>query len=283
MALCRQMIDTAGPVAFACSLEYGHEGPHMASENARSVRERQAWEAQKQSAQKLSQFQGKPETTAERYTDGATPPPSPGQTPASFPICESCWSGNHMECVQRAGVIAVAYHGHSKVEKYCECFERSPRDHGIDMEQLGQSTKQSVDDDQIPPEVEDGEAESVQDRLMSKIREAYNRGLIIGGVEDVEQMIEAIQRSKGRYGTSLHAFNDRDILQDIIEELMDLLVYLSSMQDARDATRSKIIERVARELERWIASNPDTNPTVETVAGIAVDTIFNAMGGPVLE
>lgn len=273
MALCSTMIDTAGPVAFACELDSGHPGPHMAKENARSVRERKAWE----SAQTLNEFQGKAETTAERYTANPTPPPS---------VCERCWAGEHLECVQRVQIIAVAYHGHERVEKVCGCFEQSPRDHGINMEELNQPTKQRVGDQILPPVVSDDEP-SVQDRLVDKIHKAKEQGLIDGEDEDIARVIEAIQaskeRGKRRYGTYLHTFNDRDILQDIIEEAMDLLVYMSSMQDARDATRQKVITEVVEAMDRHLRAAPDSKVTVRLVAEVAVDTIFKAMGGPVTE
>ena len=88
MAACGAMIE-GNVVAFACDLDSGHEGPHRAVENARSVRERRVWEEQ-QAAQReaearhqasgLAQFQGRAQTTAEAYTENPTV--HPGVVPA---------------------------------------------------------------------------------------------------------------------------------------------------------------------------------------------------------
>lgn len=85
MASCGQMIE-GNVVAFMCDLESGHDGPHRAYENARSVRERAKWvEDQKKTPEQrhadsgLSQFQGRAQTTAERYTENPTPVPQTRQ------------------------------------------------------------------------------------------------------------------------------------------------------------------------------------------------------------
>lgn len=77
MATCNEMIE-GNVVAYACSLEQGHEGPHMATENERSVRERRRWETEQEAQQAratLASFQGPAETTAQRYTENPTPVP----------------------------------------------------------------------------------------------------------------------------------------------------------------------------------------------------------------
>ena len=78
MAQCGTMIE-GNVVAFSCDLPPNHDGPHRAYENARSVRERNRWEADKQAAIEgtatLETFQGRPQTTAERYTENPTPVP----------------------------------------------------------------------------------------------------------------------------------------------------------------------------------------------------------------
>lgn len=63
-------------VSYPCTLERGHAGPCYAVENAKSVRERSAWEeTQRNLASGLSQFQGPALTTAQSYTEGATTTP----------------------------------------------------------------------------------------------------------------------------------------------------------------------------------------------------------------
>lgn len=77
MATCGQMIE-GNVVAFSCDLDAGHAGPHRAYENARSVRERERWEREQTHATSgLGQFQGRAETTAERYTENPTAVPGP--------------------------------------------------------------------------------------------------------------------------------------------------------------------------------------------------------------
>ena len=69
-----------GIVTYPCTLDPGHKGPHYASDSPSSVGDRRRWEAEQaevreQAEQGLAQFQGKAQTTAERYTDNPTPVP----------------------------------------------------------------------------------------------------------------------------------------------------------------------------------------------------------------
>lgn len=88
-----------GTVTYPCSLDRGHDGPHMAREIPRSVREHETWrqgqsapepqpvvsaseEADRRHAESgLGQFQGRAETTAERYTENPTAVPGPRPDP----------------------------------------------------------------------------------------------------------------------------------------------------------------------------------------------------------
>lgn len=59
-------------VSYACDLLVGHEGPHRAVENVKSVRAREVWEKEQEV---LAQSVPRAQTTAERYTTGALPHP----------------------------------------------------------------------------------------------------------------------------------------------------------------------------------------------------------------
>lgn len=75
MATCNKP-QGGGVLSFLCELEAGHDGPCMAQGNDRSIRARRAWEAeQRHQASGLGEFQGRPQTTAERYTENPTPVP----------------------------------------------------------------------------------------------------------------------------------------------------------------------------------------------------------------
>jgi hypothetical protein len=74
------------------------------------------------------------------------------------------------------------------------------------------------------------------------------------GVHD--QLIELIEQRKqlglGRYGTLLQAFNGRDSLKDVEEELVDALVYIRTIRAAVLATKTEMVEVVASVLtERY--------------------------------
>lgn len=77
MATCNTPVG-AGILNFLCSLDPDHDGPHASRDKPASIRARERWlkaqDAAKEAAA-LGQFQGPAQTTAERYTDGATPPP----------------------------------------------------------------------------------------------------------------------------------------------------------------------------------------------------------------
>lgn len=61
MPLCRDKVGQ-GVVQFECSLQDKHDGPHLAVENTRSVRQRKEWE---DARAELARFQGDPKTAGE--------------------------------------------------------------------------------------------------------------------------------------------------------------------------------------------------------------------------
>lgn len=89
MAECSLMV--AGTAAhYKCRIDGdplgNHDGPCACPDVPRSVRARERWEAaQKQPEEGLGAFQGPAQTTAERYTDGATPVPGQSGDIADHP------------------------------------------------------------------------------------------------------------------------------------------------------------------------------------------------------
>lgn len=71
--------------------------------------------------------------------------------------------------------------------------------------------------DQPLPRTEDPQASGMHDKAIALLLERKSLGLT-------------------RYGTTLQAFNGRDALQDAVEEVTDLLVYLLQVRDERDDT-----------------------------------------------
>jgi hypothetical protein len=100
MAECGARVGT-GVTTFPCTIEgSGHQGPCMAIEFPRTVRARERWEAeQRHQASGLGEFQGRAETTAERYTENPTPAPG-----SEDPEPRVVRAGGVGEALDRAGV-----------------------------------------------------------------------------------------------------------------------------------------------------------------------------------
>ncbi|MDX1407862.1 MAG: hypothetical protein R3330_07005 [Saprospiraceae bacterium] len=276
----------------------------MAQEDARSVRERGEWLEAREAKEALAQVQGEAQTTAERYTDGAT------EHPGVVRECDYCLDGDHLSCIQVKALIGG-------YQSACLCFERDREIHvpgtkaPTVAENVGETvkrrsfmeaesdyegpaipppvkawvsdaetepTKQRPGDQQLPRQRE-GE-ESVQDRIIDKLHQLHDRGVI--PAPDLQVLVQSMEESKRvgkeRYGTALQTFNDRDTLEDAIQEARDLFVYLSAMQQARDTTREGMIQAV---VEAVRAQKSDGGLNLVGVAEIAVDTIFGGAGGPV--
>ena len=62
-------------VTYPCTLPSEHDGPHMSPDNVPSQGERRRWQEGEDARQTLANFQGPAQTTAQRYTDNATPVP----------------------------------------------------------------------------------------------------------------------------------------------------------------------------------------------------------------
>lgn len=252
MATCGTMIE-GNVVAFACDLDSGHDGPHRAYENARSVRERTRWEADQRHDQSgLAQFQGRAQTTAEAYTEGATEPPvaAPAAPPASPPTTEGVWSG-----------IPVVK---PQAQAPAEDAPETPVE----------PTKQREGDQPLPQPTGD---EFVQDRIIAKVQALRAQGGLTS--EQAEHLIRSMEESKAtgmqRYGSALQTFNGRDCLQDAAEEARDLYVYLNSLVQARETQRAGLVDVVAQAIR---AADGDHTMGAGALAEVAVDAILKATG-----
>jgi len=69
---------------------------------------------------------------------------------------------------------------------------------------------------------------------------------------DQEFLIEAVQRRRElgveRYGQEHRPFNGRDTLQDLFEEQLDFMVYLTSLKRMSEASREEVVLVIATEL-----------------------------------
>lgn len=250
-------------VAYPCYLPAGHDGPHVARENARSVRERAQWE---EAQSQLAEFQGKAETTAERYT--ANPTPHPG-------VSASGGSGGAGD--KQDDGAPGRYVMDERVTE--EDIAQQPNMRRTTSEDFApQPTKTRPGDQPLPQPSE--MRGNVQDRIIEKLQLMVDRGMLPPA--QAERIVAEMEQSKAvgiqRYGTALQTFNGRDTLQDAIDEARDLFVYLSALQQARDTTREEMIEIVIEAVHDAHQEMGGGAMTVEDIVGVAVDTLRHAMG-----
>lgn len=255
-------------VAYPCHLEDGHDGPHEAVENAASVRERKRWlEAQQQ----LAEFQGPPQTTAERYT--ANPSPYPEGSDKAKVSAGSGGAGDQSSVGGKAGGVVLE-------DRVTEADLQRPRDmRRTTSEDLASKPTKTRPGDQTLPVQRQGE-ESVQDRVIHKMGLLVEQGRM--DPEDAERIIATMQESKEvgiqRYGTALQTFNGRDTLRDAEEEARDLFVYLSTLNQARDQDRSVAVEAAVAAIYEYHQSHEGDAMTVEDIVKITVETVYNGLG-----
>ena len=166
MSACGEIIERS-MTSWLCDLPLGHDGPPMAHGDAKSVRERLVWEKAQVKAQepKLSELQGEPQTTAQRYTENPTDHPAVAkahQEDASVQpdgprvkdlilenpdakICKSCFDGEHLGCVHRAELIAVTYYNKEQLEQWCSCIQQDRVAHGVGEDTGGSPPTPGVD------------------------------------------------------------------------------------------------------------------------------------------
>lgn len=160
MAVCSGIIE-GSPTSWLCDIpNHDDDGPHMAHGSPKSMRERAEWvEAQEaaKAAPKLAEFQGEPQTTAERYTENPTEHPAVVKankedaaaqavkvkdlilSKPDAPVCKFCAAGKHAECVHRAQLIAVLYYDQPQLEAWCSCFQNDKVAHGVPEDAGGDS------------------------------------------------------------------------------------------------------------------------------------------------
>lgn len=247
-----------GMVTYPCDLGLppGHPGPCSAKENRASVAARSRWEDTERYRQSpLAEFQGFPQTTAERYTVNPTPVPQSEsilrqdaaeaqaqKAAASFPVIprEVIDEVRRAEAEQNAeDGLAVLYRDEHIVLKWLpDGAYMLEHPDGV----MGQRVEPgwidvSGDDVVVPTKQRPG------DQVLP----------LINGMRDAQsQMAEDIleRRSVGisRYGTPLQPFNGRNTILDLYEELLDAAVYARTLLTMREATREMLIEETEKAL-----------------------------------
>lgn len=238
-------------VTWACSLPTGHDGPCYASE---APGERRRWEKaqadQREAAATLAQFQGKAETTAERYTDNATPVPVSAGRRSLHRQCDP-W-----ECYVYDG----QGHGRRSANDECHIYTgalvpevaaevAAQVDEGLDT--VVEPTKQR-DGDQVLP---DGTGACVQDLVIAAMEESKRVGV-------------------ERYGQTLRTFNGRRGFEDVHDEVRDLFVYLTQIKAEAEADRAELNRVVAAALQTHSYGSD-----FQAAAAIAVDRVMGWVVG----
>jgi hypothetical protein len=198
MAECGAYIG-AGVVSYPCTLEPGHAGPCYAVENAKSVREREAWEeTERNRTSGLAEFQGPAQTTAQRYTENASPTP---ESPEH--------RQERLEAKLRHPTTPPGEMARVDVSRAKEAL-RSEEPGGP------LSEARTRPEDQPLPTIHPG-APFIQDLVIADIEERKQIGI-------------------RRYGTPLQAHNERDALLDAYQEALGLCMYLKQALVERDVT-----------------------------------------------
>lgn len=212
--------------------------------------------------------------------------------------CGACCQGDHAHC-QFIEDNVGAVDAQDFIDCYCDCFKAAPGMHEVfraefeereanpllaydpedDSVTPAEPTKQREGDQALPQPTGD---QYVQDRIIAKVQALVETGGMDQAQADdiIAKMEESKQVGIRRYGTPLQTFNGRDCLQDAVEEARDLYVYLSSMEQAREASRDRLIEVVTQALVAHAEAMGEwAGAELEDAAGIAVDAILNATGG----
>lgn len=250
-AECRQYIET-NTVAYPCDLKETHEGPHRSVDIPRSVERRRKWE---QSQDNLNEFQGKAQTTAERYT--VNPTPVPGQETEADP-----------QVYIEDRVQEVPPEENMRLTTSDDFL---PRD-----DEMQVPSKQRPGDQPLPVVRED-EGEAVQERIIDKLRVLLERGEITQDYFDLVEgsMEDSIKVGTERYGTPLQTFNGRDVLQDAADEARDLFVYLSQAQQARQEDEEKLVQLLLDDI--YQANQEGEEITVAIIVRRTVKFVLDAI------
>lgn len=206
MPMCRNQVG-GGVVAFGCSLSEGHAGPCATIEHGPSMRERKRWEdEQSHQASGLGEFQGRAQTTAERYTENPTEVPETRE-----------------QRDERIAAEAVVRERARMASEAQPVPDRTPMD-DLPAEPLVSDKPKDREGDQPMPTINDSPA--IQELVM------------------IDLMLR-MQVGISRYGTALQAFNGRDGLQDVYEELLDATTYMRQVMEERWAFGRMIDDLVA--------------------------------------
>lgn len=146
-----------GTVNYPCTLPQQHKGPHTAMELPRTIEERRRWEQDQREAQAtkahvesgLGEFQGRAETTAQRYTENPTDHPSVvkqreedaikaadfrrGADAAVTMVCKPCQDGQHSQCYAVTDNIG-AVDANDFMDTHCGCYARNADDHSAKLD-----------------------------------------------------------------------------------------------------------------------------------------------------
>lgn len=284
----------SGTLSFLCHLPSGHDGPHAAQGNDRSLRQRAEWE---QAQVDLRSTQGKAQTTSERNsTGGETGTPPPGFFPCRYHQVihhqdvrsEKCmaWSGAHdgpqPRTIQRLPQTMGSM----------TSFEPLPDMPGEQRPAMvydaqGSVVTPRVDLDTPDPRVVAGEqitvegdfeiqrAEPVLADEVRSSQDQYDKSHdrpedqpmpVPNDRPTAHAILMAFIQARldlgiQRYGTGLQPFNGRDSARDSIEEGVDLLVYLITFQEEKKELRALLDE-----LRPMVGMSPRGNEIIDRLA-----------------
>lgn len=292
MAECGQFIG-AGTINYPCTLEQGHSGPHRAVELPRTVADRELWErdpqawAEKQrkrerpketpseaerrhQASGLAEFQGRAQTTAERYTENPTSVPETraereerlqheAREAGGIYIPADSTEVTHVDAIIHSG--DPIEHGARVVGGYVfptgstitntipgtrskapfsvmkHSLTIAPGEQYIVDTNLGQVAVE-VNEDGILVQVDPRGADPLYVPEPTKQRDGDQPLPEVSDRPYIQPLvIEDIQKriilGIERYGTPLQPLNGRDTMRDAYEEALDLTVYLRSVIEER--------------------------------------------------
>ena len=313
-ALCNARVGQ-GVVTYPCSLGLptGHPGPCAAQEIRSSIAARQRWEAaQRHQASPLAQFQGFPQTTAERFTENPTPVPQSEAVLRSD--AAEAQAAREMGQTIDIGPVEVGPYptqaNTSQVSTLEDGLEVLYRDEHIALKALPDGAYMVEDADgqqglRIEPTtidvVDRHEFEAVNmDEDMANLnrievhqghdvvavaptkqREGDQRLPRVNDAPDCQsQMANDIMERRAvgieRYGTPLQPFNDRNGLQDAYEEALDLGVYLRRLLTMREASRQDLVKQAEEALREYPMLGPLLD-VPQRMAESVVDRLLDAI------
>jgi len=313
MADCKSRVEGRS-IAYQCALPDGHEGPHMAHELPRSVTARERWVREhgqqirdQQAAEAratLAQFQGPAQTTAERYTENATPPPGGpyDATESADRIADQMRAAEERRARHEAALAQPlpAWTGPTGSEDGLEVLFR---DENIVLKQLSDGAYMVEHPDgmmgqRVQPswiEIDGGEpSEEELDRVLgegqkgpdpfepTKQRPGDQRLPVATGMpsahqQAAEDLLERMAVGISRYGQPLQGFNGRNTLLDAYEESLDLVAYLRALLTMRESVRDVYVEQAKDVLREMLPVTGQYGPHVARLAEAVVDRLLDGV------